>query len=117
MDHLNLPEEERDYEKIRDYLDGGLQHLEDQILPALLAKSKDTTVVILAAEGSNRKFAAWSQTDWDALRDFYNLKAAKIVKNSENPNLYFMDTNINSGRGPNGEDLLPDGTHKMVKGA
>lgn len=77
------------------------------------------TVVIWSFEGSNRNYIGggpreWHLKDWMNFQNWYNSKLQNIV--SKFPRIYFSLANSKTTHGPNGEELLPDGTHKIIKG-
>lgn len=125
MDHLFYPNK-RDYNLIEEYFKESLDHFRDSIIPALIhvittnanerGSKSLATIVVLASEGSNRVFEGWNDKLWLDLQNYYNTELRNIIK-SNSKYIYYMDSNIKTAYGPNGENLLADGTHKLIKGA
>lgn len=116
-DILHFPKN-RTRDHIYPYFQASLDFLRNDIVPVLLkmVNENQATVVILASEGSRRYYAGFNQDKWDELQKFYNSEIKKIV--AENfGKIFYMSNNIKTSVGINGEILLPDGTHKIIKGA
>ena len=88
-------------------------HLDETVLPKFNQKT-GTTVIVMATEGSRRSFPGWQQKKWDDLVKFYNNEVRSVVEKYDN--VYWMDNNARTGYSPKNKPLLPDGTHKIIKG-
>ena len=56
----------------------------------------------------------WTVKDWLELRIWFNSILEKIIQ--KYPRFHFVRTNLKTTHGPDGENLLPDRNHKILKG-
>ena len=90
-----------------------MNHLRDFIIPKVLGIAKrDATILVIASEGSRRIYPGWSQKKWDKLRDFYNKQVEKVCDNYSR--VHYLYNNVRTMYGPHKENLLADGTHKVI---
>ena len=114
-DILGFPKN-RTWAHIEPYFITSLTHLKENIMPQLvtLSEMEDVTIIINASEGSSRYYAGWSADKWVELQNMYNFEIQRLI--IDNPRIFYMTNNIRTGVGPSGQNLLPDGTHKIIKG-
>ena len=107
-----------------------LDDFQEIVMPMMISYLKNTTVIIMAAEGTtrtdltNRNFTKTdnrvheAQNYFDMTASYYNDRMADIVFRKyagKTDNIYFMYSNKITHKGPNGEQVCPDHTHKIVK--
>ena len=113
-DILGYPQN-RTWDHVQPYFENSINFFKTEIIPTLERMTEnDATIVVLATEGSQRYYAGWNQAKWDALQNFYNSEMQKIAV--EHPKIFYMSNNVKTSVGTDGELLLPDGTHKIIKG-